>query len=85
MLDFGKIGAVAETLETGVRDIDSRMEEITNRIHLTNRLLAALVLIAYDNSRTMTAPIANSNLLEVAFALVDGTDGKLTNDRVVER
>lgn len=28
MFDFGAIGSVAETLQTGVRDIDSRLEAI---------------------------------------------------------
>lgn len=45
MFDFSKIVAAAEMLETGVSDIDSRMEEIANRIHMTNRLLACIVLM----------------------------------------
>lgn len=80
MFDFSKIGAVAETLETGVRDIDSRMEEIANRVHLTNRLLAALILLTWDTRLPIDA-----DLLETARLLVAGDSFKLDDTRAPEQ
>lgn len=34
MFDLGAISSVADTLSTGVRDIDSRMETISNQLDL---------------------------------------------------
>jgi len=74
MFDFSKIGAVAETLETGVRDIDSRMEEIANRVHLTNRLLAALILLNMETG-------IDHKLFQQARLLVSGQSFKLDDEQ----
>lgn len=42
MFDLSAISSVAETLETGVRDIDSRLEQIVNLMREQNALLTAI-------------------------------------------
>jgi hypothetical protein len=44
MFDFNAISSVATSLETGIRDIDSRLEAITNLQRAQVGLLALLIL-----------------------------------------
>lgn len=43
MFDFSKIGELAERIETGLNDLDSRLEQIANQQKIGNGLLAAVV------------------------------------------
>lgn len=89
MFDFSTIiGTAADTLETGVRDIDSRLEEIANRIHLTNRLLAAQLLMMADD-RWRADEVVGRNIIELAQAIAQGNSytetAKLDNNQEPER
>lgn len=45
MFDFAQIGVLAERIETFTTDLDSRLEELNNRVKQQNAMLAMLVLL----------------------------------------
>lgn len=42
MFDISAISSVADTLQTGVRDLDQRLEQIANLLMLQNTVLLAI-------------------------------------------
>lgn len=67
MFDFGAISSVAETLETGVRDIDSRLQSIEN---MHRRILGCLLLLVAQGEGTHLSPAQLRTISDDAMQFV---------------
>lgn len=68
MFDFAQIGALAERIETFTTDLDSRLEELNNRVRTQNSLLAMLILVSGDPEKISQAErVMLDEVYEYAF------------------
>lgn len=77
--DFSQIGTVADTLATGVRDIDSRLEQISNQL---NQLIVATVISGLP-PEDRDNPAAIEDTLSIANIYLLHHSDKMRRDRAV--
>lgn len=77
--DFSQLGDVATTLSTGVRDIDSRLEQISNQL---NQLIVATVISGLP-PEDRDNPAAIEDTLSIANIYLLHHNDKMRRDRAV--
>jgi hypothetical protein len=67
MFDFARLDELAQRVETFTTDLDSRLEELTNRQKITNSLLALIARAVGDPILTSAEKLVLDELYEHAF------------------
>lgn len=74
MLDFGGISKAADALETGIRTIDRRLEEIVSELRIANALAAMTISDAYAARTGHPADVQSVYAEAVGYAAANETD-----------